>query len=182
MAIIEDMLLIGGQIMFIKCLIIFSFLIILALIPIPLKISLEVKDKKVHIKLFNKSINLHNQRKQNLHKNIKSNKIKYINLLNRYKSSNFKSNISIDTYIEHGSNDASLTAISYGTLNSFFYILYSLLQNTFNIKHYNLKIVPNFNKTILHLKIRCIIYINMAQVINILFMYRKSIKEVKAKE
>ncbi|SUY47165.1 Protein of uncharacterised function (DUF2953) [Clostridium putrefaciens] len=168
--------------MFIKALIIFSFLIILAFIPIPLRISLEVKNKKVHIKLFNKSINLHKEKKQSLPKGIKSNKIKYFNLLNRYKSSNFKSNIFIDTYIEYGCNDASLTAISYGTLNSFFYILYPLLQNIFKIKHYNFKIVPNFNKNILHLKTKCIIYINMAQVISILFMYRKSIKEVKAKE
>ena len=176
------MLLIGGQIMFIKGLIIFSFLIVLVFIPIPLKISLEVENKKIHIKLFNKSINLDKHKKTNFAKDIKSNKINLFNFLNKYKSSNFKSNISIEAYIEHGSNDASLTAISYGILNSFFYILYSLLQNIFKIKHYNLKIVPNFNKNILHLKIKCIIYINMAQVINILFMYRKSIKEVKAKE
>lgn len=78
--------------------------------------------------------------------------------------------------------DASRTAIFYGLLCNFNYIIYKILSIIFNLKGFNLDLNPEFKENLLlEFTISSIISCNLAQIIYMLFLIfkcREKIEEV----
>ncbi|MBU5590732.1 DUF2953 domain-containing protein [Clostridium sp. MSJ-4] len=167
-------------------LILLLLFIILIFFPFPIKLNLKYKENKLSLSLYKKNIEFNKGKAKSFIKKTKSKKNKhkkvFMLILNKYKCSKLKHKISIDVNMGYGLDDAAVTAVAYGVLNSFFYTLYVLLQDIFNIKDYNIDLEPYFNKNSVDIKICCIIYTNLVQIINVLLIYKRSLKEVKAKE
>lgn len=161
-----------------------GFLIIFLLfIPIPLKIYILYKNNKLIIRFYKFSLypskDLKNmpttvakvKEKSKLTVDFKKAFDKHTikQIFHRFCKSKLKPSLKLDFNLDYGFEDAALTGLSYGLLNSFFVPLQNILSSLFKIKKLQLNAMPDFNGSNLNLEIKSIIYINIVQIINICF-------------
>lgn len=134
------------------------FLIILLFIPIPLIIKIKY-DGNLNISIYNKSLTISKKRTESNNKKKKNKfKGKKIKIL-------WKPYIKVNIHLLYGFDDAAATAISYGLIFSLLPLIYNLTAGYFNIKDFSQDIKLDYKRKILKLFIRCIIFINIAQII-----------------
>lgn len=176
-------------------------ILFIILLPIPIKIKAYYSNKSYYLKLYginlysdddgiirkllsrkSKTSNKNNKRKkQNINNDKKeaSNK-NHFSLRRTYQliqSNRFKPSIKFHLLGNYCLNDAALTALLYGFLCNFNFILLKLFSDVFKVKRFNYSLDPNFkNQFNINLTFNCIITFNFAQIIYILFLIRK--KEV----
>ena len=151
-------------------------------LPIPLKLTLTLKDNCFELKIYNKLIYTNKKVKTKENKT-KSNKdyfnptkqISYKALINYLQRNIFKPWIKLNFDFEYSLDDASFTAITYGLLYNFNPILYCLIKKFFSLRSYSFSLIPQFKNVLyLNLKINSIIFFNIFQVILILYYTKKS--------
>lgn len=126
------------------------FFVILLFIPIPLIIKVKYSDK-LEFFIYNKKLTLSKKKG----KRIKSKKIKVF----------WKPYIKIHIKLLYGFDDAAVTAISYGLIFSILPVLKNITSKFFNVKGFTPDIKLDYKNTIFNLYIKCIIFINIAQII-----------------
>lgn len=109
------------------------------------------------------------KKKEKLKKSISFNVKKLISILyyNRFKPS-----LKFSLDMTYSTEDAALTAISYGLIQQFFSILYLMFDSFFRLKKFSKEINPKFNDiNSIFFEIDSIITISFAQIIYIGFLY-----------
>lgn len=161
-----------------------SLIIFLLFIPMPLKIYILYKNNKLIIRFYKfpiypskdlKNISTSNAKakeKSKLTVDLRKVFDKYTikQIFYRFSKSKLKPSLKLDFNLDYGFEDAALTGLSYGLLNSFFAPLQNILSSLFKIKKLQLNAIPDFNGSKLNLEIKSIIYINIVQIINICFI------------
>lgn len=169
--------------------IIIVLLIIIAFIPIPIKINFIYENKIA--KLFIYEFNINFKRffdKEKLNVNIKKQKnkrhIKFSNvkvILNKINDSKFKPRLKLKIKIEFGFSDAAITGLCYGFINILSPILYQLFNIIFKIKDIQYDINPDFRNSKVKLQANSIIFISFVNVMYMVFIIfaniRKSLKK-----
>ncbi|MDV3427688.1 MAG: DUF2953 domain-containing protein [Bacillota bacterium] len=128
------------------------FLIILLFIPIPIIIKIKYMGK-LDIYIYNKKIVIH--RNKGKKKSAKRKKFKIF----------WKPYIKVNIDLLYGFDDAAATAISYGLIFSVLPLIKGLLSKFFNVKGFSQDIKLDYERKTINLYIRCIILINIAQII-----------------
>lgn len=107
-------------------------------------------------------------------------KLSFKKLYTNISCSKFKPLLKIRGNLDFGVDDAAYCAIIYGFLNNIPPLLTFLLDKIFKVKGININISPKFNTNTLSLGITSIFYLNIANIIYILYLIHKSfeIKEV----
>ncbi|MFA6940318.1 MAG: DUF2953 domain-containing protein [Clostridiaceae bacterium] len=130
------------------------FLVILLFIPIPMIIKIKYQ-RKLDIYIYNKRISFRKNKKKKKKKSIHRKKFKIF----------WKPYIKFNIKLVYGFDDAAATAISYGLIFSVLPLIKRLLCNFFNVKGFSQDIKLDYERKIFNLYIRCIIFINIAQII-----------------
>jgi len=117
--------------------------------------------------------------KKNAKKTIKKRKLVVKNLIEKLAKIKYKINIKIDLKCDMGIGDAAYTAILYGISNILTSFIYIFTSKLFKIKKYNIDFIPNFNKTTLIIDLKCIINVNIVNIITVLFVTLSSFEKVK---
>lgn len=140
-------------------------LIIIIFFPFPVKIIFKYKtDTKPEIFFYN--IKIKAKKKKPQKKDTKLIKKLYTVI----KNSKLKFSIKLNINFTYDLEDAAAVGIIYGCLWAFYSLIYKVLSLFFNVKKFNLNIVPNFNnKKFFNLNINCIFFISLAKVIYIGF-------------
>ena len=173
-------------------------LLFLLFMPIPLKLSIKYLDDFYEIKFY--KINLLSSDGGIIKKFIKDDTVKSMILL-QYKrrsrrkaqekirgtkfsmrllfknlsNNRYKPYFKVNSNIDFSVNDAAGTAILYGLLNSLNPIIFKILSTFFKIKNFDNKFNPIFkDKYIINISIMCILTINIAKIIYMLFLIKKS--------
>lgn len=172
-------------------------ILILLFIPIPLKLNVEYEKNLYCIKFYNltllsndnntfKKVNMNqnlsskNNNKKKKNSKDKKKKISFKKLLNNLSKNYYKPTVKLISKLEYSLNDAAYTAIFYGILNNLNPVIYHLLSIIFKVKEYKVDILPKFNdKILLNTKISCILTINIAKSIYMLFLIKKSFITLK---
>lgn len=143
-------------------------------IPFPIYITFEYKDNNIIVYLY--KLKIYDFKK--FHK--KSTDINndfhpksfYINIIKKLHNKFFNDIIfkpSLNLYIDlcYGVEDAFITALLYGILQSISSIVYNLISHIFRIKKFKSNVKPIFNKVILSFTIKSIIFISLVKIIYI---------------
>lgn len=173
----------GGFSNIMKLFIIF-LIILLLFVPIPLKIYVLYKNNKLIIRFYKFTLYPSKHLKdmsKTYSKAKEKNKFttdfkkifdRYIiqEIFYRLCKSKLKPRLKLDFNLDYGFEDAALTGLSYGLLNSIFAPLEHILYSLFKVKKLQLNALPDFNGSKLNLEIKSIISINVAQIINMSFI------------
>lgn len=173
----------GGFSNIMKLFIIF-LIVLLLFIPIPLKIYVCYKNNKFIIKFYKvtlypskhlkdmSKIYSKAKEKNKLTTNFKKNFNKHTiqEIFHSLCKSKLKPRLKLDFNIDYGFEDAALTALSYGLLNSIFAPLQHILYSFFKVKKLQFNALPDFDGSKLNLEIKSIISISIAQIINMSFI------------
>ncbi|MCR3760200.1 DUF2953 domain-containing protein [Clostridium felsineum] len=147
-------------------LIIIFFLLLVSLIPFPIKIYLLYFDGKYSIFIYGKKLKFTVRRTER--------KIKYnfdtLKYISKYKHKFLKYNSKVKLTMGIGLDDAAYTALSFGLMSSLGSTLYDLLDIGFNVKDYNYKVIPFFKKKIFKIEFESIFWISAAKTIYNLFI------------
>lgn len=157
----------------------FIIVLLIFIIPFPIKVTFKYADKKLGLYLYNKKINLDKikQKKKKKTATKKENKeISYIGILNDIKNIKFKPSLKFKLYFEYGTDDAAETALLYGGIWTLIAFIYQSMLWVFNIKKFDCNIIPNFNDEKLIISIQSIIFISLVKVIYICIIFFKNIK------
>jgi hypothetical protein len=131
------------------------FLIILLFIPIPMIIKVNYENK-LDVFIYNKRLTLFKNNKKNKKKvSIKDKNIKLL----------WKPYIRLHIKLLYGFDDAAVTAISYGLIFSVLPIIKIILSRYINVNSFTQDIKLDYKRNIFNLFIKCIILINIAQII-----------------
>jgi len=177
-----------------KFLIVFFFMLIIILFPIPIKITLKYSSKVLEIFIYNKKINLKKSLENNRNKrNNKNNKTSEKNdttpkskkgsfkplilnntydiklILYKIKTLKFKPTLILNTKVEYGLADAALVAILFGFMHSAYSFLHIILLNFVKVKNIDLNVIPHFEENDLYMKVSSTIHINFATIIYMAF-------------
>lgn len=176
-------------------------ILVLSFLPIPFKIKVYFSNDEIYIKLYRftvlrksfKNPNITNVKtetteikktrvkKHNIISplSIKGN-LKLISLIDKIK---FKPKIYIDGFLNYSLNDAAITAISYGAINSSLPILIRVINILFHIEKFNFPITPMFkDKLIYNSEINCIFTISIAKTIYITILIINNYIRIKGDE
>lgn len=85
----------------------------------------------------------------------------------------------LDIYVRSGVNDASMTALIYGFINSFIGTIISIISRKMDIKKVNINTVPDFNRNIVDINFNCIIIFNLVNIIIVKYKFFKIKKVAK---
>lgn len=163
-------------------------LVLIFFIPFPIHTTFEYKNSNLSIYLYKQRIYPSRKLKRKIKKKIKKvncnipyPKTFYLDVIkkiyNKLVNIIFKSTLYLDIDLNYGFEDAYITGVLYGILQSIFSIIYSLISYVFKLKKFRLNINPIFNKSILNFTIKSIIFINLAKIIYIAlsaFIYVKN--------
>lgn len=155
------------------------FLLILTtiLFPIPLKITLKYSNKVLEMFIYNKKIKLKVPSKTGLKTDSKKSFVKSLTFSDIrsifYKIVNlkFKSTLILSTKLEYGFDDSAFVAILFGLIHSTYSFLYLSLLKFFKVKTIDFQVIPHFKKNDFNIEIFSIIYINLAKIIYVAFLY-----------
>ena len=175
------------------------FLLFLLFMPIPLKLSIkylddfyEIKFYKINllssdggiikkfikddtVKKYDTSHNIKEEVEEKAQEKIRDTKFSMILLFKNLSNNRYKPYFKVNSNIDFSVNDAAGTAIVYGLLNSLNPIIFKILSTFFKIKNFDNKFNPIFkDKYIINISIMCILTINIAKIIYMLFLIKKS--------
>lgn len=175
------------------------FLLFLLFMPIPLKLSIkylddfyEIKFYKINllssdggiikkfikddtVKKYDTSHNIKEEVEEKAQEKIRDTKFSMILLFKNLSNNRYKPYFKVNSNIDFSVNDAAGTAILYGLLNSLNPIIFKILSTFFKIKNFDNKFNPIFkDKYIINISIMCILTINIAKIIYMLFLIKKS--------
>lgn len=98
-------------------------------------------------------------------------------LIKRLYKNKFKPRFKFKGDVDFSLSDAANTALAYGFLSNLEGLFYFLFSSIFKVKRLNLNLNPKFkNENIINFTITSIICFNIAQIINIFYLIRKSYK------
>ncbi|MDO4534817.1 MAG: DUF2953 domain-containing protein [Clostridium perfringens] len=158
----------------------FILIILLIILFLPLPIIFEVSyNKQFKIYLYKKlKISLKNTPEKEIRTKKKSNKAKakikvnFQSILDSLQTNRFKPSLNLSVDMEYSLDDAALTAILYGVICGVLESVYLELLTIFNIKKKKYSISPLFNDhTSISFSVKGIIYLSIANIIYILFLY-----------
>ncbi|MFY9276980.1 MAG: DUF2953 domain-containing protein [Clostridium sp.] len=174
-------------------------LLFLLFMPIPLKLSIkylddfyEIKFYKINllssdggiikkfikddtVKKYDTSHNIKEEVEEKAQEKIRGTKISMRLLFTNLSNNRYKPYFKVNSNIDFSVNDAAGTAILYGLLNSLNPIIFKILSTFFKIKNFDNKFNPIFkDKYIINISIICILTINIAKIIYMLFLIKKS--------
>ncbi|KYH35716.1 hypothetical protein CLTEP_01090 [Clostridium tepidiprofundi DSM 19306] len=164
-----------------KTILIFIIIFTVLLFPIKIKLSLKYINNKLKIYFNSKEISIEKLTK----KKAKKRQIKkfslndYFFILNRLQNNKFKPKLILKIYGDFGLNDAALTALTYGYLGCLNPILYNLLNYILNVKSIEIKLKPKFSERIFNVTIKCIIIINLANIIYVTLLLLRTYLHIK---
>lgn len=175
------------------------FLLFLLFMPIPLKLYIkylddfyEIKFYKINllssdggiikkfikddtVKKYDTSHNIKEEVEEKAQEKIRDTKFSMILLFKNLSNNRYKPYFKVNSNIDFSVNDAAGTAILYGLLNSLNPIIFKILSTFFKIKNFDNKFNPIFkDKYIINISIMCILTINIAKIIYMLFLIKKS--------
>jgi len=167
----------------IKTILIFIIVFTVLLFPIKLKLSLKYINNKFKIYFNSKEINIKKITKK------KSKKIQikkfslddYSFILNKLHNNRFKPKLILKIDGDFGFNDAAITALTYGYLGCLNPILYNLLNYILDVKSIQTKLKPKFSERIFNVTIKCIIIINLANIIYVTLLLLRRYLHIKKK-
>jgi hypothetical protein len=157
---------------------------LLLLLPIKVKLTLIYENNKINIYIFNKQINKKSKAAEekvniNLSKAFKFKLKRFMpkdikGSIIRLKKNKLKPGLKLSFVINYGFDDAAVTGVSYGILQSSSSLIYTLISFIFKVKNYNFEVTPHFNTSMLNFRITGIISANLVQIIYMLIIiYRK---------
>ena len=167
------------------------FLLFLLFMPIPLNFY-EIKFYKINllssdggiikkfikddtVKKYDTSHNIKEEVEEKAQEKIRDTKFSMILLFKNLSNNRYKPYFKVNSNIDFSVNDAAGTAILYGLLNSLNPIIFKILSTFFKIKNFDNKFNPIFkDKYIINISIMCILTINIAKIIYMLFLIKKS--------
>ena len=162
-------------------------IIIVFLIPIPLSIKIVYENKNFAVYVYSFKLDI----KKNKEKKIKKKKYKkeekpqhynLVELINALSENPLKINTNISINFTYGTDDAAVTAITYG----FIWALYPALQYIFNkflkLKKLDYKINPDFDNEKINLILKIKFLFNFIIVIFNIFYVIKSLKKSTLKK
>ena len=127
------------------------------------------------VKKYDSSDNTKEESKEKYREKLRYKKLSIKLLFKNLFNNSYKPYLNISSNIDFSVNDAAGTAIVYGLLNSLNPIIFKLLSSFFKIKNFNNKFNPIFkDKYIINISIMCILTINIAKIIYMLFLIKKS--------
>lgn len=130
----------------------FLYILVIFLIPIPLKLCLYYKNGKIVIQIFNfkKSIKRAKEKGNKIkikHKNKqKFTNYDYVNIVKKVDNNPLKFRVKLNIKINYGLEDAADTAILYGIIWSIYPFTERLLKIVFSFKTLNLELNPEYNQ------------------------------------
>jgi hypothetical protein len=162
-------------------------LIALIIIPVPIKLRFTFVDNNPNFYIYNLKINLHKninkakkiKKKSKAKKRIKFSVNDFKIILHRINCAKFKPTLRMKIISNFGILDASATAILCGVMHSLSPVVRNLLSVIFKIKNYDFSLQPEFNKDVVTAQINSIIFINLAKIINMFLLIRKTLKHIK---
>ena len=174
-------------------------LLFLLFMPIPLKLYIkylddfyEIKFYKINllssdggiikkfikddtVKKYDTSHNIKEEVEEKAQEKIRGTKFSMRLLFKNLSNNRYKPYFKVNSNIDFSVNDAAGTAILYGLLNSLNPIIFKILSTFFKIKNFDNKFNPIFkDKYIINISIICILTINIAKIIYMLFLIKKS--------
>lgn len=172
----------------IKILILF-LIILVFFISVKIRFDMEIENNKLDFEVYLYGINLTNviiknkKAKQNDDEElIKSRREKrgmdikislkiFKELLSKIRYLKHKPKLTITNIIEFGVEDADLTAILYGHLNTIVYSLFGIISSYVDTQNSKIEIIPKYNTLFLKLQFKGILKIKIAQIIYITFLF-----------
>lgn len=172
----------------IKILIIF-LIILIFFISVKIRFDLRIENNKLDFEVYLWRINLTNLiiKNKKVKKNddeelIKSPKEKrgmdikisikiFKEILSRIKYLKHKPKFTITNIIEFGVEDADITAILYGHLNTIVYSIFNIISSYVNTRDSKIEIIPKYNTLLFKLQFKGILKIKIAQIIYITFLF-----------
>ena len=172
----------------IKILILF-LIILVFFISVKIRFDMEIENNKLDFEVYLYGINLTNviiknkKAKQNDDEElIKSRREKrgmdikislkiFKELLSKIRYLRHKPKLTITNIIEFGVEDADLTAILYGHLNTIVYSLFGIISSYVDTQNSKIEIIPKYNTLFLKLQFKGILKIKIAQIIYITFLF-----------
>lgn len=159
-------------------------LFLIIFIPFPIIFKINYLDNNLQVIIFNLKINKKskkiNKTDHNISDNKKLNLINYFHLLEDIK---IKPYLIINGYFNYSLGNPSLTAISYGFLSSLMPFVYKYISKHFKLINFKLNLSPVFQDIInIKFKIKCILFVSLAQVIYMLFFILRKKKKIKIKK
>lgn len=162
--------------------------VLLFLVPIPIKITLAYIDNHLCLYLYKFEIKLEKKMKKKKTQQLKKTFRKFefdlddIKLLaHKIDCNKFKPSLRMNISLNYGLWDAYSTGIAYGLISSLSPYIYNLLIIIFKMKKYDTKLKPDFDNLVLDAVIKCIIFINLAKITYMAVLIFKSIKSTKHK-
>lgn len=172
----------------IKILILF-LIILVFFISVKIRFDMKIENNKLDFEVYLYGINLTNviiknkKAKQNDDEElIKSRREKrgmgikislkiFKELLSKIRYLKHKPKLTITNIIEFGVEDADLTAILYGHLNTIVYSLFGIISSYVDTQNSKIEIIPKYNTLFLKLQFKGILKIKIAQIIYITFLF-----------
>lgn len=147
-------------------------ILVIFLIPLPLSITFIYENNKLSVFIYKFKIYPTKNVKKTIKKPRRGTlypKMLYFKILQYiYQKSGhflFKSSLDFKLHINYGLDDAYYTAILYGLIEGITNSTYYLFSKIFKIKNFDININPEFNRSIFQLKVKSIIFINLAKII-----------------
>lgn len=157
-------------------------LFLIIFIPFPIIFKINYLDNNLQVIIFNFKINKKSKKinKSEHNNNKKLNQINYFHLFEDIK---IKPYLIIKGYFNYSLGNPSFTAISYGFLSSFMPFVYKYISKHFKLINFKLNLNPIFQDIInIKFKIKCILFVSLAQVIYMLFFILRKKKKIKIKK
>jgi hypothetical protein len=166
----------------------FLLILIIVLFPLPIKLSLHFVNNNLKIYIYNINITYKRRVTKKASLEIKSKdyigRIKFyyriINSLHdKLKNNLFKPYTFISLHLVYGFDDAALTGICYGFFYSFSPALYSIFNNYFHLKKYELSICPDYENSKFNFQCRGILFLSLVNTIYIVILVLIGFREGK---
>lgn len=151
--------------------------IFIIFVPLPLQLNFIYEDNKLGVYVYNVKVYPTNKTKRAVEEPKKKTlypKLMYLKILRQiYFKSNrtlFKSTLKLQSKIYYGLDDACATSLLFGILQSSLQCFYHMFSKIFRVKDFDINIIPVYNKQVFQLKIKSIIFINLAKIIYIILL------------
>ncbi|KEI07075.1 DUF2953 domain-containing protein [Clostridium botulinum] len=159
-------------------------ILLLFIIPLPLLLEVIYENNKLYVYIYNLKIYPSSKVIKSMPEPKPNGilpKLVYINtfkaIYQRCRHYIYNSLLSFNINITYGFQDAAITGIFFGILQSTVSGLHYLLDSIFNLKHFNSNINPIFNNSIFKIKIKSIIFINLGKIIYMSILVFRAFKQ-----
>ncbi|KEI17393.1 DUF2953 domain-containing protein [Clostridium haemolyticum] len=161
-----------------------GILILFFIVPLPLLLEIIYEDNKLYVYIYNLKIYPSSKIIKSMPEPKPDGilpKLVYINtfktIYQKCRHYIYDSILNININIIYGFQDASITGIFFGVLQSAVSSFYSLLNSVFSLNDFNSNICPVFNNSIFKIKIKSIIFINLGKIIYISILVFRAFKK-----